>query len=276
MRVGARVFAGGIVAVLLVAASAELSGQLPPEIGTRRRATGAAVSPVYEGWEPNADGTVTMYFGYFNRNWQETVDIPVGANNFFEPAPQDHGQPTHFKVNRQKKSFGVVMPKDTKTLTWTLIRNGQKERVVGDLTPPYQIEATKAEGNMGPKVDAGPDKTVVLPATLALSGTVTDDGLPKGRGGQVGDDGRPLNSGPSTVRVNWRKYRGPGKVTFSNPNPPVAAGKVTTTVSFSEPGVYVLQLIADDGTAGGVLDEQGNPGSNLCCSMSDTVTVTVK
>jgi hypothetical protein len=92
----------------------------------------------------------------------------------------------------------------------------------------------------------------------------------------VGDDGRPLNSGPSTVRVNWRKYRGPGKVTFSNARPPVTGGKVTTTVRFSEPGVYVLQLIADDGTAGGVLDEEGNPGANLCCSTSDTVTVTVK
>jgi hypothetical protein len=269
--------AAGIGMLLLVATSVELSGQLPPEIGSRRRASGAAVAPVFEGWEPNADGTVTMYYGYFNRNFEETVDIPVGPNNFFDPAPQDRGQPTHFKLNRQKKSFGVIVPKDTKTLTWTLIRPGQKpERVVGDLTPPYQIEATKAEGNEGPKVNAGPDQTIVLPSQLTLSGTVTDDGLPKGRGGQVGDDGRPLNSGPSTVRVNWRKYRGPGKVVFSNATPPVTGGKATTTASFSQPGVYVLQLIADDGTAGGVLDESGNPGSNLCCSSSDTVTVTVK
>jgi hypothetical protein len=48
------------------------------------------------------------------------------------------------------------------------------------------------------------------------------------------------------------------------------------TAKFSEPGVYWLQLIADDGTAGGVLDENGSPGANLCCSSSDVVVVTVK
>jgi len=271
---------GSIAALLFLAMSADVVGQLPTEMATRRRANGADVAPVYEGWEPNPDGTVTMYFGYLNRNYQEQLDIPVGPNNSFDPAPQDRGQPTHFFVNRHKKSFGVVVPATTKTLTWTLIREGlrpeRQERVVGTLDPPYQIDATKAEGNDGPKVNAGPDQAVTLSQTLTLTATVTDDGLPKTPGGLVGDDGKPLNAGPRGVRVNWRKYRGPGNVTFSNPTSEVKDGKVVTTVKFSEPGVYWLQLLADDGTAGGVLDENGSPGANLCCSTSDLVIVTVK
>ena len=271
---------GSIAALLFLAMSADVVGQLPTEMATRRRANGADVAPVYEGWEPNPDGTVTMYFGYLNRNYQEQLDIPVGPNNSFDPAPQDRGQPTHFFVNRHKKSFGVVVPATTKTLTWTLIREGlrpeRQERVVGTLDPPYQIDATKAEGNDGPKVNAGPDQAVTLSQTLTLTATVTDDGLPKTPGGLVGDDGKPLNAGPRGVRVNWRKFSGPGNVTFSNPTSEVKDGKVVTTVKFSEPGVYWLQLLADDGTAGGVLDENGSPGANLCCSTSDLVIVTVK
>jgi hypothetical protein len=55
-----------------------------------------------------------------------------------------------------------------------------------------------------------------------------------------------------------------------------SAGKAVTIAKFSEPGVYWLQLIADDGSAGGVLDENGSPGANLCCSPSDVVVVTVR
>src|ERR1044071_3862114 len=81
---------------------------------------GQSVQPVYEGWEKNPDGTISMVFGYMNRNYQEEPFIPVGANNFFEPGPQDRGQPTHFDTRRQSFIFRVTLPANwgNKDLTW--------------------------------------------------------------------------------------------------------------------------------------------------------------
>lgn len=44
-------------------------------------------------------------------------------------------------------------------------------------------------------------------------------------------------------RVTWSKVSGPGIVSFADPN------AVVTTAGFSAPGPYVLQVVADDGTA---------------------------
>src|SRR4029453_8886085 len=58
--------------------------------------TGLNIAPVYEGWEENADGSFDLIFGYFNRNWNEWINVPVGAANSLEPGGPDQGQPTHF------------------------------------------------------------------------------------------------------------------------------------------------------------------------------------
>ena len=47
--------------------------------------SGQNIAPVYEGWEQHADGSFTLVLGYFNRNWEEVIDLPVGADN--APAP---------------------------------------------------------------------------------------------------------------------------------------------------------------------------------------------
>src|SRR5689334_15946443 len=73
---------------------------------------GQNVAPIYEGWQRRADGTTMMFFGYLTRNYQETVDIPVGPNNSFDPGPIDRGQPTHFLVRRQAFVVTVVLPKN--------------------------------------------------------------------------------------------------------------------------------------------------------------------
>ena len=78
--------------------------------------------------------------------------------------------------------------------------------------------------NLAPSVNAGPDRSVVLPQPATLDATVTDDGLPSG----------------STVTTNWSVVSGPGPVTFADP------GSVDTSASFSEPGAYVLRLTASD------------------------------
>ena len=42
---------------------------------------GLDVTPAFEGWYPNPDGTATIYFGYYNRNTEEVVHVPAGPNN---------------------------------------------------------------------------------------------------------------------------------------------------------------------------------------------------
>ena len=43
---------------------------------------GQNVSPAFEGWEKNDDGSFNMMFGYMNRNWEEEVDVPIGPEPF--------------------------------------------------------------------------------------------------------------------------------------------------------------------------------------------------
>ena len=260
-----------ILLLLMVVTSAEVLGQSSTDlIGSRRRATGQPVAPVFEGWEPNQDGTFTMYFGYMNRNWAEDVDIPIGSNNFFEPGPADRGQPTHFLPNRQKKNFGVIVPKDfgTKTLVWTLVSRGSSERVPGKLGLIFQIDATKTETSAAPTISVGPEQTIVFPQPATLSATILSDGMARG-GGQGGRGGLPR------VTVRWRQYRGPGKVTFSDVAPRVQDGKSVVTVKVSEPGVYVFQALAENGSSSDGALTGGIPGF-MCCWTTSQVTITFK
>jgi cytoskeletal protein CcmA (bactofilin family) len=80
--------------------------------------------------------------------------------------------------------------------------------------------------NNPPVVSAGADQTITLPDSAILSGTVTDDGI--------------LNN---VLIIEWTKLSGPGTVTFGD------ATKASTTASFSQGGVYVLQLSANDSLA---------------------------
>jgi RHS repeat-associated protein len=78
--------------------------------------------------------------------------------------------------------------------------------------------------NHAPFVNAGSDQTNNV-LTFTLTGVVTDDGLPLG----------------SNLTSVWSKVSGPGTVTFSD------NCALTNDVSFSQSGVYVLRLTADDG-----------------------------
>jgi hypothetical protein len=63
--------------------------------------SGQSVTPAFEGWFANPDGTFSILLGYFNRNAKEELDIPVGSDNKIEPDGPDQGQPTHFLPRRQ-------------------------------------------------------------------------------------------------------------------------------------------------------------------------------
>src|SRR6266571_3660041 len=84
------------------------------------RPTGQGVTPAYEGWFYNKDGSISLLVGYFNRNQKQELDIPVGPNNRIEPGGPDLVQPTHFQTGRQFGVFAIKVPKDFagKRLTW--------------------------------------------------------------------------------------------------------------------------------------------------------------
>src|ERR1700674_3313792 len=77
-----------------------------------RYASGQNVAPVFEGWERNPDGSFNMVFGYMNRNYEEEVEIPIGAENKLQPGEADQNQPTHFYPRRQEFVFKVKVPAD--------------------------------------------------------------------------------------------------------------------------------------------------------------------
>src|SRR4051812_23332972 len=84
--------------------------------------SGQTVTPAYEGWYRNADGTYSLSFGYYNRNTAEIVNVPAGPNNFISPGDANQGQPTFFYPRRHWGVFAVRVPADfgERKLTWTL------------------------------------------------------------------------------------------------------------------------------------------------------------
>src|SRR5579871_2735090 len=90
-------------------AAAVTAQQLPLE---PLRDSGQSVTPAYEGWYRNADGTITLLAGYFNRNLKQEVDIPIGPDNHIDPGGPDRGQPTHFLTRRQWGMFTITVPAD--------------------------------------------------------------------------------------------------------------------------------------------------------------------
>jgi hypothetical protein len=128
------------------------AGQQPPSPqlpGAPLGSRGEAIYPALEGWGPLKDGQNAILVGYYNRNREQALDIPIGPNNRIEPGGPDMGQPTHFEAGRAWGVFAIQVPKDfgTKKLTWTLVANGQTAQVQFWLNPPYWVDFYKHGGN---------------------------------------------------------------------------------------------------------------------------------
>src|SRR6478609_2071347 len=185
----------GLVAALAMTVS--LDAQNASQLVNLRHWSGQAVAPVYEGFDVNADGSFNMWFGYMNRNYEEEIDLPIGADNTFEPGG-DRGQPTHFVPRRHKDVFSVKVPKDfgDNTLVWKLNAHGQAQQVVATLKPVWQIDrlrttrggnSEKISSNLPPVVTLEAASTMLAtPTSTTLSLSATDDGLPKRRGEPLG------------------------------------------------------------------------------------------
>ena len=116
---------------------------------------GQVVSPAYEGWRTEDDGSMTMVFGYMNQNWAEEFDIPIGPDNAIEPGGPDRGQPTHFYPRRNPFLFTIQVPKDfgAKEIVWTLTANGVTRKAFGSVKSDYlidpQVISTEVGGDNG-------------------------------------------------------------------------------------------------------------------------------
>jgi len=233
----------GITAIALVCGLVVLGAQ------TRfTYSSGQPLSPAYEGWMPNDDGTFTMYFGYMNSNWLQEFDVPIGPDNSIEPGGPDQGQPTHFYPRRNPFLFTIKVPKDlgSKELIWTLTASGKTEKAYASLKTDYQIDAqvisTEVGGDFGslrdelrtnipPKLEVQGEKrrAVRVGEAVALAVFAADpDNLPARR--ETRPPANPANianliyrppssivasSGPG-LRFSWTVYRGNANaVTFT-------------------------------------------------------------
>jgi hypothetical protein len=160
---------------------------------------GQSVSPAFEGWTRHEDGTLSMLFGYMNRNWEEEPDVPVGPNNHFSPGPQDRGQPTHFLPRRNRFVFEVPVPADfgEQELIWTLTVHGEEQVAYGSLKDDYFVDnvvimsetGTLGAGTSDPALRAHTPPEVNLETATEIDAVVgrpvqlvahgSDDGLPR-------------------------------------------------------------------------------------------------
>jgi hypothetical protein len=142
---------------------------------------GERMFPAFDGWEQLEDGSVLLWFGYFNENWEQEFELPVGPDNHFavvevgndpnlqpdepfevayHPDEADQGQPTHFFPRRNPFLFTITVPdpeefggQETRQVVWTLKVNGKTQRVYASLAPNYamngQSMSTDVGGNHG-------------------------------------------------------------------------------------------------------------------------------
>jgi hypothetical protein len=243
----------------------------PTYIPQTKFSSGQDIQPVFEGWLRNADGTFTMVFGYFNRNWVEELAIPAGPDNKLEPGEPDHGQPTYFLPRQQRFLFRVQVPADwgQKDLIWTIVAHGKTEKAYARLLPAEEITERmirtrgglspgEDDPNQPPSITIAPVGAASVSNALTLTALVTDDGLPKPRPAPKPRPGAQSNTvvnRPRGLNVSWLEYKGPAKVTFEPAGMVmVSGGKAGTTARFAEPGTYVLRVTANDGALSTITD----------------------
>ena len=246
------------------------------------RASGQSVTPAFEGWYRNPDGTFSLSFGYLNRNSREVIDIPIGPDNNMKPGNADRGQPTHFAPRRHWGVFTVTVPANfgDQKIVWTLVSQGDTFAIPGSLKKGWEINAINGEADTGNKPPVlsfdsagrkgtgpggitGGQLNAVVGAPFTLNVWAQDDGKASS---SIASDGRMH----VPVTLAWFKHQGPGNVVFADTTPAAAAsGKATTTVTFDQPGQYILRVRAND--ASGI----AGAGHAQCCWTNGFVKVTV-
>ena len=224
---------------------------LGKDLGLR---SGQTVTPAYEGWYENEDGSIALSFGYYNRNSQEVLNIPVGSANRIIGEIAWH-------LENQGKAFEVPANRHTDFII---------DAIVGDANGNFPPQIRFSEGGpigVGPGgITAGPMQAKVG-APLAVQAWASDDGKVSGIAAMfVGQSGAT-----PPVDITWFKHQGPGQVSFSEPTAkiPAAGGSTTTDVIFSEAGEYLLRARVTD------LGGPEMAGHSQCCWTNSFVKVSV-
>jgi hypothetical protein len=261
MRVGQFVSVGLLASCLvggtLAGAQQPGVGQTPSSLPLTApiRERGSSVTPAFEGWYFDKDGSQRVLVGYFNRNTKQEFDIPAGPNNRIEPGPPDQGQPTHFDAGRQWGVFSIKLPKDfgTKKLSWTIVANGFTNTITLHTNPDYIVEPFEdaANKNTPPKLKfeangplfTGPPQTIAEKYTgsvgvpLPLTVWISDEGPkinvpePSSRGRGRGARGADAAAGAAGATGGRGAARGAAPEGFTPP-PPIAI----TWTKFRGPG----------------------------------------
>lgn len=278
MKTRSLVLRGAVVAAFLLLLDAPLASQV--DLRDRRlplgpnRPAGEAVTPFLEGWYANPDGTYTLSFGYFNLNTAESIEVPLGPDNFIEPAEFDGMQPTFFPgpaggrsagYDRHERGvFTVTVPAEygdgTRSVVWTLRVHGETHTVKASV------------GRKPLQFDYGPRAMGSVPPLLAFA-----EGGPKGQhptGVTLADSlaappGNPLEvtvwvSDPSQrspedlgdlyeevpIRLTWFKHQGPpgAEVVFQRQGSPWRAPGEAGQPDTLEP--YQHRVAPEGGPAG--------------------------
>src|SRR6185295_19855829 len=161
---------GSVLVVAVVALVAATSAQVA-------KPTDNNITPAYEGWLPNDDGSFDLVFGYLNRDWDEELSIPIGPDNTIDPGGPDRGQPAHFFPRRNRFVFRVHVPKDfgTREVVWSLTSRGRTEKAYGTLKPDYVLDDTVIMSNLGAggALSTSPDMVGNKPPVLTFEGGAT-------------------------------------------------------------------------------------------------------
>ncbi len=248
------------------------------------RERGTSVTPAFEGWYQNDDGSYSLLVGYYNRNGRETMDIPVGPDNRVDPGGPDQGQPTFFETGRQWGVFTIKVPKDfgSKAITWTIKSGGEEQTIPLSLNKAYSVTPfiERGMGNTppvlwfaeggakvtGPPVGVAASYTGAVNEPVAITVWAEDK-----KGSTTEQTATTAKVGSTVATISLHKFRGPGHVIFDKARLPVTTqgGMVTSTAKFDAPGDYLLRVQAND--------ESGEGGGGFqCCWTNTYVKVSIK
>lgn len=268
------IFAGGLALALFAAAPQAHAQREGLDLSPYAKA-GQTVSPFFEGWYLNPDGTYTLSFGYFNRNTDQRVEIPRGRNNFVEPAEYDGMQPETFEAvnyygyngRRERGVFAVRVPADfgDKEVVWTLRMDDKILRVPARInSAAYELSrARMAMGSAPPVVwfGEGGEKGTGVEGVLADYELEAVAGEPLTVAVWANDE-RSDREESIDLQATWVKHQGPGAVTFRDDHQTISdhsSDPLVNEVIFSEPGDYMLRIRVDNHRA-----PDSAPGDQCC------------
>ena len=268
---------------------------------------GEYLHPFFEGWYELPDGSRVLSYGYFNRNMDpDPVYIPRGEDNFIEPAEFDGMQPDWFPIRRERGVFVVTVRPDwpvDREVIWAFRSEGELYSVPGS-SRTGAMQLTTGPAGMGSdrpflRMDEGGEEGVGImdpiwgeprSARVGEPLEITVWGRDNMVDGAAREDLVPVN-------VAMWGHHGPGYPVIVAEQPPEEEepeggrgggglgqparpnsvqvplesedGAANFTVTFDEPGDYVLRVMVDNHRAA----DSGQ--GDQCCWTNGYVEVNV-